>query len=51
MNFKRLFSIFSDDKNRMDFSKDFFARPAHLTVSGQLDVETYAFAFRNKIRI
>ena len=36
-----------DDKNRMDFSKDFFARPAHLTVSGQLDVETYAFAFRN----
>ena len=31
----------------MDFSKDFFARPAHLTVSGQLDVETYAFAFRN----
>lgn len=36
-----------DDKDKMDFSKDFFARPAHLTVSGQLDVETYAFAFRN----
>ncbi len=36
-----------DDKGNMDFSKDFFARPAHLTVSGQLDVETYAFAFRN----
>ena len=26
---------------------DFFAKPAHLTVSGQLDVENYAFAFRN----
>lgn len=31
----------------VDFSKDFFGKPAHLTVSGQLDVETYAFAFRN----
>ncbi|MBP3463988.1 MAG: asparagine--tRNA ligase [Clostridia bacterium] len=36
-----------DDKDKMDYSKDFFGRPAHLTVSGQLDVETYAFAFRN----
>ena len=36
-----------DDKGNMDYSQDFFARPAHLTVSGQLDVETYAFAFRN----
>lgn len=35
------------DKGVVDFSKDFFGRPAHLTVSGQLDVETYAFAFRN----
>ncbi len=32
---------------KVDDSKDFFGRPAHLTVSGQLDVETYAFAFRN----
>ena len=32
---------------KIDYSKDFFARPAHLTVSGQLDVETFAFAFRN----
>ena len=31
----------------VDFSKDFFGNPAHLTVSGQLNVETYAFAFRN----
>ncbi len=36
-----------DDKGKIDYTQDFFARPAHLTVSGQLDVETYAFAFRN----
>ena len=35
------------DDGKVDDSKDFFGRPAHLTVSGQLDVETYAFAFRN----
>jgi len=35
------------EDGQVDFSKDFFAKPAHLTVSGQLDVETYAFAFRN----
>ncbi len=31
----------------IDYSKDFFGKPTHLTVSGQLDVETFAFAFRN----
>ena len=36
-----------NDKKEIDFSKDFFGKPAHLTVSGQLDVETYATAFRN----
>ena len=35
------------EDGKMDFAEDFFGRPAHLTVSGQLDVETYAFAFRN----
>ena len=35
------------EDGKVDFSKDFFSRPAHLTVSGQLDVENYAFAFRN----
>ena len=35
------------ENGEVDFSKDFFAKPAHLTVSGQLNVETYAFAFRN----
>ena len=31
----------------IDYSKDFFGKNTHLTVSGQLDVENYAFAFRN----
>ncbi len=35
------------EEGKADFSKDFFDKPAHLTVSGQLNVETYAFAFRN----
>lgn len=35
------------EEGKIDYSKDFFGRPAHLTVSGQLDVETFAFAFRN----
>ena len=35
------------EKHTVDYSKDFFAKPAHLTVSGQLNGETYATAFRN----
>ena len=35
------------EDGKADFSKDFFGKQAHLTVSGQLNVETYAFAFRN----
>ena len=31
----------------VDYSKDFFGKATNLTVSGQLDVETYAQAFRN----
>ena len=31
----------------MDYSKDFFSKPTNLTVSGQLNGETYAMAFRN----
>jgi len=31
----------------VDFSKDFFCAPANLTVSGQLNVETFAMAFAN----
>ncbi len=36
----------TDDGN-IDYTKDFFGKPAHLTVSGQLNAETYAMAFRN----
>ena len=36
----------TDDKN-VDFNQDFFNKNAHLTVSGQLEAETYATAFRN----
>ena len=31
----------------IDNSQDFFGKTTHLTVSGQLDVETFAHAFRN----
>ena len=33
-----------NDRGEVDFSKDFFNRVAHLTVSGQLEGETYACA-------
>ena len=36
-----------DEDGNIDFSKDFFGKPAHLTVSGQLNAETFAEAFRN----
>ncbi len=32
---------------KIDFSKDFFNKPTNLTVSGQLNGETYAMAFKN----
>ena len=35
------------ENGQVDYSKDFFGKPAHLTVSGQLNAETYATAFRN----
>lgn len=34
----------SEDGKRVDFAEDFFGREAHLTVSGQLNVETYCAA-------
>ncbi len=36
-----------DGEGNVDFSKDFFGRVTSLTVSGQLNVETYCMAFRN----
>ena len=35
------------EDGRVDFSQDFFNKPTNLTVSGQLNGETYAMAFRN----
>ncbi len=35
------------EEGEIDYSRDFFGKPANLTVSGQLNVETYAFAFKN----
>lgn len=35
------------DEHKVDFSKDFFGKNAHLTVSGQLNGETFATAFGN----
>jgi asparaginyl-tRNA synthetase len=32
---------------KVDFSKDFFGKESHLTVSGQLNVETYCMAMSN----
>ena len=34
-------------EGKVDFSEDFFNKPTNLTVSGQLNGETYAMAFRN----
>ena len=50
-----MFNVNSFDLNNVpktndgsvDFSQDFFGKPAHLTVSGQLNAETYAQSFRN----
>lgn len=36
-----------NDKGEIDYSQDFFSKETNLTVSGQLNVETYCAAFRN----
>ncbi|MBR0368463.1 MAG: asparagine--tRNA ligase [Clostridia bacterium] len=36
-----------DEHGRTDFTKDFFGKPVSLTVSGQLNAEIFAMAFRN----
>ena len=42
-----LLNIPQTENGEIDFSKDFFGKSAHLTVSGQLNGETFAEAFRN----
>ena len=36
-----------DKEEKVDFTQDFFGKPTNLTVSGQLNAETFAQAFRN----
>jgi len=40
-------ALLKSGAKEVDYSKDFFGKPTNLTVSGQLQVETYAMAFRN----
>ncbi|MBS6927335.1 MAG: asparagine--tRNA ligase [Finegoldia magna] len=40
-------NIPKDDNGNIDFSQDFFSKSTNLTVSGQLQAEAYALAFRN----
>ena len=40
-------NIPKDKDNKIDFSEDFFGKETNLTVSGQLEAEAYALAFRN----
>ena len=35
------------EEGKIDFTQDFFGKPTNLTVSGQLNGETFAMAFRN----
>lgn len=42
-----LTNVPKNEDGQVDFSQDFFGKAAHLTVSGQLNAETYAEAFRN----
>ncbi len=36
-----------DEQGAVDYTQDFFNKPTNLTVSGQLNGETYAMAFKN----
>ena len=40
-------NIPKDKEEKVDFTQDFFGKPTNLTVSGQLNAETFAQAFRN----
>ncbi|MBN2697020.1 MAG: asparagine--tRNA ligase [Bacilli bacterium] len=44
LNYEKLLAQGEKD---VDYSRDFFGKPTNLTVSGQLQAEAYALAFRN----
>ena len=41
---RKIGGIFRDENGKIDYGRDFFHEPTFLTVSGQLNVETYACA-------
>ena len=41
---RKIGGIFRDENGKIDYAHDFFSEPTFLTVSGQLNVETYACA-------
>ena len=45
--FRDMNNVPKTEDGKVDYTQDFFGKPVNLTVSGQLDVETYAFAFKN----
>ena len=42
-----LANVPKNEEGKIDFAQDFFGKPTNLTVSGQLNGETYAMAFKN----
>ncbi len=42
-----LVNLRKDEEGRVDFADDFFGKETHLTVSGQLEVETHCLALSN----
>ncbi|GAA0235295.1 asparagine--tRNA ligase [Metaclostridioides mangenotii] len=40
-------NVAKNDEGKVDYTEDFFGKEAHLTVSGQLNAEIMALAFRN----
>ncbi|MBE9166022.1 asparagine--tRNA ligase [Pleurocapsales cyanobacterium LEGE 06147] len=40
-------NVLKTDKGEVDYTQDFFGKPAYLTVSGQLQAEVMAMAFQN----
>lgn len=42
-----LLNVPKDNEGKVDFTEDFFGKETSLTVSGQLEAETFALAFRN----
>ncbi|MGE4284958.1 MAG: asparagine--tRNA ligase [Clostridia bacterium] len=41
------YNVPKNQEGKVDFSQDFFGKETNLTVSGQLEAETYCMAFRN----